>query len=52
VNVYDRVDTNKQEDSRGDKDLADNVESFIGLVLGDCNADCESRATGHAKAKA
>ncbi len=52
MNVCDRVNTHKQEDPRSDKDLTDNVESFIGLVLRNCNADRESRATGHAKAKA
>ena len=52
MNVYDCVNTHKQEDSCSDEDLTDNVESFIGLVLRNCNADRESRAASHAKTKA
>jgi hypothetical protein len=50
--MWSRKYTHKQEDTRGYEDLADNVESFTGLVLCDCNADCKSSTTGHAKSKA
>jgi hypothetical protein len=52
VKGQDRVNAYKQKDSGGDKNLADNVECYVGLVLRDHNAECESQATSHAKSKA
>ena len=46
------VSAYEQKDSCSNQDLADNIESRVVWVLRDCNAECECRTTGHAKAKA
>lgn len=52
MSILGHVGAYKQKDARSDKDLADDVENCVGLVLRNRNTDCESRTTDHAEGKA
>lgn len=52
MNILGHVGAYKQKDARSDKDLADNVESCVGLVLRNRNTECEGHTTDHAEGKA